>query len=41
MSARQLTIRAAVRFVFMTFLVVIGLILVHLIAAAPFLVAGL
>jgi hypothetical protein len=41
MSAQQYTLRAAVRFLFITLLMLAGYVLLHLIAAAPFLVAGL
>lgn len=41
MSTRQLTIRAAVRFIVLTVFMLIGYALLHIIAAAPFLVAGL
>lgn len=41
MTARQLTVRAAVRFIFLTLFALVGYVLLHLIAVAPFLVAGL
>ena len=41
MSDRQLTLRAAVRFIVLTVFILIGYVLLHIIARAPFLVAGL
>lgn len=41
MNARQLRVRTGVRFTFLTTTMLAAYLLAHLVAAAPFLVAGL
>jgi len=41
MTARQIRIRTGVRFTALTTAMLLGYVLLHLMAAAPFLVAGL